>query len=45
MQVFGGHVKEIASAGTIEVLIHRWYKEGGLTRFNDEATGLTLLDV
>lgn len=45
MQAVGGHVKEIASAGTIEVLLHRWYEESGLVRTEDESTGLTLLDV
>ncbi len=45
MQGFGGHVKEITAAGTIEVLIHRWYETGGLTRSIDQETGLSLLDV
>lgn len=41
----GGHVKELVVGGTCEILIHRWYEEGGLARSVDQETGLTLLDV
>jgi hypothetical protein len=44
MQAFGGHVKELAVAGTCEILLHRWYKDA-LTRSFDDEVGLQLLDL
>lgn len=45
MQGFGGHIKEMAVGGTCEILLHRWYETGGLSRSEDGITGLTTLDV
>jgi predicted DNA-binding protein with PD1-like motif len=45
MQAFGGHVRELAVAGTCEILLHRWYQPQGLKRTKDAATGLNLLDL
>lgn len=44
MQALGGHVKELEIAGTCEVLLHRWYKQG-LSRSPDKNTGLNLLNL
>lgn len=44
MQAFGGHVKELEAAGTVEMLLHRWYSDK-IQRKPDEETGLKLLDV
>lgn len=44
MRVFGGHVKELQAGGTVEVLLHHWYKDK-LSRTEDEQTGLKLLDL
>jgi predicted DNA-binding protein with PD1-like motif len=44
MLAFGGHIKELETAGTCEILLHRWYKQG-LTRSEDANTGLKLLDL
>ncbi len=44
MKAIGGHVRELAVAGTCEILLHRWYY-GKLTRSQDADTGLKLLDL
>lgn len=44
MQAFGGHVKELEAAGTVEMLLHRWYSDK-IQRKPDEQTGLKLLDI
>ncbi len=44
LRAFGGHIKELQAGGTVEVLLHRWYK-GQLNRSMDAATGLNLLDL
>lgn len=45
MHGYGGHVKELQVGGTCEVLLHRWYETEGLTRSQDDAVGLKLLDL
>lgn len=44
MQAFGGHVRELQVAGTVEVMIHKWYGEP-LTRNLDKDTGLKRLEL
>jgi uncharacterized protein len=44
MQAFGGHVKELEAAGTVELLLHRWY-DSKIRRKLDGETGLKLLDI
>jgi hypothetical protein len=44
MQAFGGHVKELEAAGTVELLLHRWYADK-IQRKPDSGTGLKLLDI
>lgn len=44
MLAVGGHLKELEVAGTCEIFLHRWFKEG-LSRSQDEQTGLKLLDL
>ena len=44
MQAFGGHVKELEAAGTVEILLHRWY-DSKIQRKHDGETGLKLLDI
>ncbi len=44
MQGLGGHVKELIVGGTCEIFLHNWFK-GKLTRSEDDATGLALLDL
>ena len=44
MQALGGHVKELEVAGTCEILLHRWYKQG-LNRSQDDEVGLKLIDL
>ena len=43
MQTFGGHIREIEAAGTVEIFIHKWYGQK-LTRQVDQKTGLKLLN-
>lgn len=43
MHAFGGHVKELVTGGTAEVMIHRWNEQDDLSRVKDEGTGLNLL--
>lgn len=44
MKAYGGHVKELAVAGTCEVRLQRWQK-GRFTRLHDDEVGLQLLDI
>lgn len=44
MNAFGGHVRELQAAGTIELLLHAWNKNQ-LTREKDKDTGLNLLSL
>lgn len=41
----GGHLREAEVAGTVEVFIHMWDKDGGFTRGHDDQTGLNLLQL
>lgn len=41
----GGHIREAEVSGTVEILIHKWDDQKGFKRFDDEATGLKLLDL
>jgi|AntRauTorcE11897_2_1112592.scaffolds.fasta_scaffold15753_2 predicted DNA-binding protein with PD1-like motif len=45
MQGFGGHVKELAVAGTCEVFLHMMQRDELLTRSEDSDIGLKLLGV
>lgn len=41
----GGHLREAEAAGTVELFIHVWDDEQGLTRQKDDQTGLNLLQL
>ncbi len=43
-QTVGGHIKELAAGGTVEIFLHRWF-DGKLNRVQDDQTGLKLLDI
>lgn len=45
MRGFGGHVKELAVAGTCEVFLHLKQGPDKLTRSHDTDIGLNLLDI
>ena len=44
-QAIGGHVKELAVAGTCELFLHTIFGDEKLTRSANETTGLSLLDL